>query len=289
MATRFNTSVFDAEAAERAAAALRQMESDPSAPLRAADIEPLFIEQLYDNYTDDDHAAWGSLFRTQWPHLEAHASALWLDGARAIGLNAEALPRLTEINARLKSLTGWQSRGVPGYISARPFFACIANRTFPTTVVIRPGSSLAYLPEPDIFHDVFGHVPLHAEPAFASFLAEWGRASLGANAADTERLARLFWFTVEFGLIQERGETRVYGAGLISSPSESRHCLTSPTVDRRPFDWREVIETPFEIDHEQPILFVLDSFDQLMRSMRECATALRGDCGACVTSPGARP
>lgn len=237
-------------------------------------VESLFIEQHYGNYTPDDHAAWGALYQSQWPHLERVASSLWLDGAHAIGLRPERLPLLADINARLQALTGWRSKGVPGYVSARPFFACIAQRTFPTTVVIRPKDALGYIPEPDIFHDVFGHVPLHAVNAFASFLQHWGRASLRANDEDTTRLARLFWFTVEFGLIREHGDLKIYGAGIISSPDESRHVLTSPTVERRPFDWREVVETPFEIDHEQPILFVLDSFEQLMSSMRECAAEL---------------
>ncbi len=266
--------MFDSAEAASAAAVAQGWDAQLAASGTAPDIESLFIEQLDANYTPDDHAAWRALFEAQWPHLERVASSLWLDGAQAIGLRAERLPRLTEINARLQALTGWRSRGVPGYVSARPFFACIAQRTFPTTVVIRPKDALGYIPEPDIFHDVFGHVPLHAVSAFASFLQQWGRASLRASDEDTTRLARLFWFTVEFGLIREGGDLKIYGAGIISSPDESRHVLTSPAVERRPFDWREVVETPFEIDHEQPILFVLDSFEQLMSSMRECAAEL---------------
>jgi phenylalanine-4-hydroxylase len=131
----------------------------------------------------------------------------------------------------------------------------------------------------DIFHDVFGHVPLHADPAFAEFLQDYGGAALVAGPEHTERLARLFWYTVEFGLIRESGQLRVYGAGLVSSPGESRHCLSSPDVVRRDFDLEVACSTPFEIDHYQPTLFVLDSFDQLRDAMRTYADRVREECG----------
>ncbi len=235
----------------------------------------LYIEQQYEGYTASDQEAWRELYRRQADHLAANASRVWLGGAKAIGLGPETIPDLRVINGNLRRLTGWQSRAVPGYVAARPFFACLSRREFPTTVVIRPKERLDYLPEPDIFHDVFGHVPLHADPAFADFLQEYGSAALVADAGHTERLARLFWFTVEFGLIREEGRLKVYGAGLISSPGESRHCLTSPDVDRRPFDLDEVCETTFEIDHYQPLLFVLDSFEQLRDAMRSYAARVR--------------
>jgi phenylalanine-4-hydroxylase len=153
---------------------------------------------------------------------------------------------------------------VPGYLPPKAFFACLARREFPTTIVIRPKQSIDYLPEPDIFHDIFGHVPLHADPVFADFLQTYGRAALEAtDEKDVERLARLFWFTVEFGLIKESGRIKVYGSGLISSPGECKHSLESTEVDRRPFDLDRVCDTAFEIDHYQPILYVLESFDQL--------------------------
>ena len=239
-----------------------------------------YIEQHYDGYSASDQEVWRELFRKQHDHLEAHASDVWLRGARAIGLGPTAIPNLKSVNDNLRPLTGWQSRAVPGYVSARPFFACLAQREFPTTVVIRPKERIDYLPEPDIFHDVFGHVPLHADPAFADFLQEYGSAALVADAEHTERLARLFWYTVEFGLIRERGELKVYGAGLISSPGESRHCLSAPTVDRRPFNLAEACSTPFEIDHYQPTLFVLESFDELRDAMRSYAAVVRESAAA---------
>lgn len=242
----------------------------------------LYIDQKYGGYTDDDHAVWRALFHRQDEHLAANASGVWLGGARAIGLTADAIPDLAAINANLRQLTGWQSRAVPGYVAARPFFACLSRREFPTTVVIRPKERIDYLPEPDIFHDVFGHVPLHADPAFAEFLQDYGAAALVADESHTERLARLFWYTVEFGLIRERGRLKVYGAGLISSPGESRHCLVSPEVDRREFDLEAACSTPFEIDHYQPTLFVLDSFEQLRDAMRTYAARVRDE--ACPAS-----
>ena len=210
--------------------------------------------------------------------LESRASTVYLEGARAINLVRDHLPYLEgskSINNFLEKLTGWQSRAVPGYLPAKAFFACLARRDFPTTIVIRPMKSIDYLPEPDIFHDVFGHVPLHADPVFADFLQTYGRAALTAtDEEDMTRLARLFWFTVEFGLIRETDRIKLYGSGLISSPGESKHALESPDVDRRPFDLDTVCNTDFEIDHYQPILYVLDSFDQLRDAMNEYANRI---------------
>ena len=239
------------------------------------DPEGLFIGQRYDGYTEENQQTWRELYERQIQLLSTHASATFMAGAHAIQLAPEHIPQLDRVSARLRPLTGWQSRPVPGYLPSRAFFACLARRTFPTTIVIRPSDSLDYLPEPDIFHDVFGHVPLHADSAFAEFLQTYGRAALCTHdSSQIERLARLFWFTVEFGLIQERGEIRLYGSGLISSPAEALHALESDEVQRRPFELEEVCETDFEIDHFQPILFVLDDFEQLQRAMTDYASTL---------------
>lgn len=232
----------------------------------------MFIEQRYEGYTPDDHEAWRILFTRQMEYLAVHASNVYLQGAKAINLRGDRIPPLSDINARLRPLTGWQSRAVPGYLPPKAFFACLARREFPTTIVIRPKSSLDYLPQPDIFHDVFGHVPLHADPIFADFLQTYGQAALHCNDDEhTKRLARLFWFTVEFGLIREDNALKVYGSGLISSPGESVHSLNSDEVDRRPFDLETVCDTDFEIDHYQPILYVLESFEQLRDAMQTYA------------------
>lgn len=242
------------------------------------DPQKMYIDQRYDGYSAENQETWRILYDRQMEFLESRASTVYLEGARAINLVRDHLPYLEgskSINNFLEKLTGWQSRAVPGYLPAKAFFACLARRDFPTTIVIRPMKSIDYLPEPDIFHDVFGHVPLHADPVFADFLQTYGRAALTAtDEEDMTRLARLFWFTVEFGLIRENDRIKLYGSGLISSPGESKHALESPDVDRRPFDLDTVCNTDFEIDHYQPILYVLDSFDQLRDAMNEYANRI---------------
>lgn len=235
----------------------------------------MYIEQRYDGYSEENQETWRVLFDRQMEYLATNSSNVYLAGAEVIKLRREAIPDLNIINQNLWPKTRWQSKAVPGYLPAKAFFACLARREFPTTIVIRPKSSIDYLPEPDIFHDIFGHVPLHADPIFADFLQTYGQAALQTDDEfHTERLARLFWFTVEFGLIHEDGRTKIYGSGLISSPGESKHSLTSPEVDRRPFELETVCETAFEIDHYQPILYVLESFEQLRDAMNSYATRL---------------
>ena len=235
------------------------------------DITRAYIDQNYAGYTEENQETWRILYDRQMAYLADHASNVYLSGARSIKLVRDWIPYLEgpkSVNTFLQPLTGWQSKAVPGYLPAKAFFACLARREFPTTIVIRPKESIDYLPEPDIFHDIFGHVPLHADPVFADFLQTYGKAALTTDDPyHTERLARLFWFTVEFGLIREDGRTKLYGSGLISSPGESKHSLTSKDVDRRPFDLETVCATSFEIDHYQPILYVLESFEQLRDAM----------------------
>jgi phenylalanine-4-hydroxylase len=240
-----------------------------------ADPAQVFIDQRYEGYTEENQGTWRLLYEAQREYLSEWASAVYLKGAETIRLGAERIPRLDEVSAQLEPLTGWRSRAVPGYLKPRAFFACLAQRQFPTTIVIRPRAQLGYLPEPDIFHDVFGHVPLHADPLFAEFLQTYGRAALRAvEPEQIERMSRLFWFTVEFGLIHEGGRTKLYGSGLLSSPGEARHALESDEVERRPFDLEAVCETPFEIDHYQPLLYVLEDFAQLRDAMHAYARRL---------------
>ena len=242
------------------------------------DITRAYIDQNYAGYTEENQETWRTLYDRQMDYLADNASNVYLSGARNIKLVRDHIPYLSgpkSVNTFLMPLTGWQSKAVPGDLPAKAFFACLARREFPTTIVIRPKESIDYLPEPDIFHDIFGHVPLHADPTFADFLQTYGKAALTTDDPHhTERLARLFWFTVEFGLIREGGRNRLYGSGLISSPGESKHALTSKDVDRRPFDLEAVCNTSFEIDHFQPILYVLDSFEQLRDAMDTYAKRL---------------
>ena len=241
----------------------------------ATDIEALFIDQRYGGYTAADQETWKLLFDRQLAELEKRATRPFFEGVRRIGLDRETIPRLDAVNRRLAPVTGFRSRPVPGYLPARAFFGCLARRCFPTTIVIRPRNCLGYLPEPDIFHDVFGHVPLHADPAFADFLEVYGATAYRTrDPKHTLRLARLFWFTVEFGMVQEPDGLRLYGAGLLSSPEEACHALESPDVERVPFDLEQVCETPFEIDHFQTTLFVIEDFEELRAAMLRYAATV---------------
>ena len=236
---------------------------------------PDFIPQLMSRYSKEDHAVWSLLTTRRTEALERTASRVFLDGMARIGLEASSVPELASVNQRLAAATDWSAVGVRGFIPARQFFRCLAMRRFPTTLAVRPRAQLDYLPEPDIFHDAFGHVPLHADPAFAGFLQRFGMLAAEADTdEEIERMARLFWFTVEFGLIRERGEVRIYGSGLISSGGDAANAL-GPACDRRPFSLDAVVAQPFEIDRLQETLFVVDSFDQLFDAVERLALGAR--------------
>jgi phenylalanine-4-hydroxylase len=228
---------------------------------------PAFRAQDYARYDAEAHAVWQLLFARRLATLEQTASHVFLDGIARIGLDATRVPDLADVNRRLDASTGWNAVGVDGFIPAAQFFRCLARRRFPTTLGVRPRTQLDYLPEPDIFHDVFGHVPLHADPVFADFLQRFGTLAAGARTPkETEQMARLFWFTVEFGLVRERGDVRIYGSGLISSHGDAAQAL-GPACDRRPFALEAVLNQPFAIDDLQPVLFVVESFDQLFEAV----------------------
>lgn len=228
-----------------------------------------FITQDWTGYTQDQHRVWQTLYERRMAVLRGTASQVFLSGADAIGLDSRSLPDLASLNRRLLSRTGWSAVPVEGFLPADEFFGCLARRVFPTTVTIRAADRLDYVPEPDIFHDVFGHVPLHADPVFADFLRRFGAvASRARSPEDTERMARLFWFTVEFGLIREQGAVKLYGSGLISSQADAANAL-GDGCDRRPFRLDEVLEQEFRIDQLQAVLFVVDDFAQLFEAVTE--------------------
>lgn len=221
------------------------------------------VVQNWRGYSDDDHGVWQTLYAKRMEQLESTASDVFLNGAELIGLSPSEIPDLEDVNRRLNARTGWNAVPVSGFIPAREFFASLSRRRFPTTVTIRSKEEIDYVPEPDIFHDVFGHVPLHSDPAFADFLQRFGKAaSLASTDQEVEMMARLFWFTVEFGLIQEGGRPRIYGSGLISSAGDAANAL-GPSCDRRPFSVEAVVAQPFRIDQLQDVLFVAESFEQL--------------------------
>ena len=223
---------------------------------------PLTV-QAWDRYTPEQHAVWGLLYARRMATLRDTASRVFLEGAATIGLEKSQVPDIARINTMLRPLTGWCAIPVEGFLPAAQFFQCLAVRRFPTTVTVRSRDAIDYVPEPDIFHDVFGHVPLHANPVFAAVLQRLGELGAAARSEQALReVTRLFWFTVEFGLVREGGRSRIYGSGLISSHGDAAKAL-GPDCDRRPFRLKQVLAQPFEIDDLQPVLFVLDSFEQL--------------------------
>ena len=232
------------------------------------------VEQDWSAYTPENHEVWGILYERRMQDLAVNGSRVFLDGAELIGLLPDRVPDLKVTNALLLPRTGWSAVAVKGFVPAADFFRSLAVRQFPTTIIVRSKEQLEYLPEPDIFHDVFGHVPLHAHPVFASFLQRFGEiASRARTEKDVTRMARLFWFTVEFGLIREDGRPKVYGSGLISSVGDAANAL-GPRCDRRPFDLDAVFEQPFEIDRFQDVLFVVESFDQLFEAVEDAGRRL---------------
>jgi phenylalanine-4-hydroxylase len=208
------------------------------------------------------------------PELAVHACEEYLQGFEQIGLRADAIPNLDEVNARLAPRTGWNATPVSGFLPADAFFEMLSARNFPTTTWLRSRESLDYTPEPDIFHDVFGHVPMHAHPVFADFLEHYGRvcAELTDKTA-LERMGRFFWFTVEFGVIRQKGGIRLYGSGLISSQGESDYVVRGgPEI--RDFDVGRVLDQEFSTSTMQPVLYAVESFEQIYEAAREAERRL---------------
>jgi phenylalanine-4-hydroxylase len=213
------------------------------------------------------------------PRWARYANPHFLEGVGALALPRDRIPQLADVNRRLTPRTAFQARAVSGYVPAFVFFDCLRRREFPTTITIRPADRLDYLPEPDIFHDIAGHVPMHTNTAFAEALVRFGdcahtaveiASGLRDEAERLRRLAsiirgmaRFFWFTVEFGLMRNGRGLAAYGSGLLSSFGELEHSVDSPQGRRLPIDMERVVNQPFEIDRFQPLLFVIDSLDQL--------------------------
>lgn len=236
---------------------------------------PYLIEQIWAEYTPEQHELWTELVSRRMPQLREHACKEYLDGFAQIGLKEDSLPDLKAISARLQPRTGWRSTPVSGFLPAAAFFEMLAAKMFPTTTWLRSRDSLEYTPEPDIFHDVFGHVPMHAHPVFANFLEHYGKvcASLMQNAAALERMGRLFWFTVEFGLIRQNGDIKVYGSGLISSHGECSRVLAGG-CDIKDFDLDAVMNQEFQTGEMQPVLYAVESFDQIYEAAKTAETKL---------------
>jgi len=231
--------------------------------------ESYIIHQNYSAYTEEQHRVWAELVARVLPELEKHAAQEYLDGFEIIGLQRDSLPNLKSISARLAPRTGWSSTPVSGFLPAPAFFEMLAARCFPTTTWLRSRDSLEYTPEPDIFHDVFGHVPMHSHPVFANFLEHYGRVCAStSSSAVLERFGRLFWYTVEFGVIRQQGAIKVYGSGLISSHRECRNVVDGHCAIRE-FSLDEVLATPVKVDELHTLLFAVNCFDQIYEAMHE--------------------
>jgi phenylalanine-4-hydroxylase len=223
------------------------------------------ISQDWDAFSAAEHAMWDKLFARQSAMLPGRASEAFLRGIDVLRLEKPGIPDYRELNARLMAATGWQVVAVPGLVPDEVFFNHLANRRFPAGNFIRTPEQLDYLQEPDVFHDVFGHVPMLADPVFADYMVAYGEGGLRSLQFDAlKQLARLYWYTVEFGLIREAGGLRIYGAGIVSSYAESVFALDSDSPNRIGFDLARVMRTDYRIDDFQQNYFVIDSLDQLL-------------------------
>lgn len=228
------------------------------------------VPQRWEDYTPEDHAVWDRLFARQCAQLPGRVTQAFLDGLDILRLGHGGIPRFEELTERLMARTGWQVVAVPGLVPEDIFFEHLANRRFVAGRFIRRADQLDYLQEPDVFHDVFGHVPLLAHPVFADYMQAYGEGGLRSlEYGALDKLARLYWYTVEFGLIREGGDLKLYGAGIVSSHGESLFALDDPSPNRLGFDLGRVMRTKYRIDDYQQTYFVIDSFDQLLRDTLE--------------------
>lgn len=217
-------------------------------------------------YTAEEDAVWGELFRRQIAFLPGRIAPDYLEGVARLGLSDRAVPQVAEIDARLRALTGAGVEGVPAIIPPSRFFELLSRRRFPVATFLRRREDMDYIEEPDIFHEVFGHCPLLTNPAYCDFIERFGTLALSLGKPFSWRMFRLFWFTVEFGMIRTPEGLRGYGAGIASSPAEAAHA-TSGAAEIADFDLLTVFRTPYRIDILQPVYFVVDSFEALAASL----------------------
>lgn len=223
------------------------------------------IEQRWEKYSAEEHAVWTTLYERQMKVLKGRAAPEHFKGLELLNLNDGGIPDFRKVNEKLHALTGWEVVTVHGLIPNDVFFDHLANRRFVSGRFIRDADKLDYLPEPDIFHDVFGHVPLLTQPVFADYMQAYGKGGAKAARHDTiENLTRLYWYTVEFGLINTPEGRRIFGAGIVSSQSESVFALEARSPNRVHFDLERVMRTDYRYDDFQQTYFVIDSYDELM-------------------------
>jgi len=228
------------------------------------------IDQCWSEYTADEHAVWDLLYARQLDILEDRAAPEFLKGLKTLELSRSGIPDLERLNPALSDLTGWEIVMVPHLVPDDVFFTHLANRRFPAGRFIRRRDQLDYLQEPDVFHDIFGHVPMLANPVFADYMQAYGQGGLRAlNLGTLKNLARLYWYTVEFGLINSPNGLRIYGAGIVSSFGESRYALENAEPNRMVFDLERTMRTNYEIDKFQKTYFVINDYAQLFKATQQ--------------------
>jgi len=234
--------------------------SDPSRP-------DYTIDQHWTGYTSAEHEVWDTLYGRQMQVLPGRAAEDFMNGLTALNLDRGGIPKFDEISEELLALTGWKVVAVPGLVPDEVFFDHLANRRFPAGNFIRKPDQLDYIQEPDVFHDVFGHVPMLTNPVFADYMEAYGKGGQRSLHYDSlKNLAALYWYTVEFGLIATSEGLRIYGAGIVSSKSESIFALEDPSPNRIAFELERLMATDYRIDDFQQTYFVIDSFEQLFRA-----------------------
>ena len=244
------------------------------------------IEQNWEAYTEDEHAVWRLLFERQQKLLKRRACREYLDGLQQLGVAAHGIPDFRRLSDILDRTTGWRIVAVPGLVPDDVFFAFLAARRFPSTCFIRRRDQLDYLQEPDVFHDIAGHVPMLMNPVFADYIQAYGEGGLKAvHLGHLGHLARLYWYTVEFGLIATEEGLRIYGSGILSSAGESVYALEDPHPHRLRFDLRRVMRTQYHIDRYQETYFVIDDFAQLFAATRPDFAPIYGEIGVLPDVP----
>jgi len=224
------------------------------------------VEQNWGGYSAAEHALYRRLFERQARLVPRYACAEWIEAIAGLESAAREIPKFDQVSRRLRAATGWEIVAVPGLIPDDAFFTHLANRRFPVTVWLRRPDEFDYIVEPDVFHDFFGHVPLLFDRVYADHLYEYGKGGLKAMRLDAVKmLARLYWFTIEFGLMRTPRGIRAYGAGLLSSGGELAYCVDDPRPRRLPFELERIMRTEYQIDRYQDSYFVIESFEQLMR------------------------
>lgn len=247
----------------------KEEDVDPrTIPQRLEETPPIGDEIEYPGYPEEDHETWSILVNRQLEQLPGRVCEAYKKGYNKLGLEADRIPDLSNLSNRLYDETGWKVANVPGLIHEKNFFELLSERLFPSTNYVRERDELDYTPAPDCFHDIFGHMPMLTQPEFADFYQLFGQAALNAEGEQRPKLEAFHWFTVEFGLLRENGEKRIFGAGIVSSNEEVDHAL-SDEVTVHAFDPDTLVETDYEVYNLQDELFIMESFEQLLDGFKD--------------------